>query len=95
MKNTIIKILRTGYTTSKKYKVTDFPYFLRPIFEDCNVGDITIKCNDNKFWHHSNNDNRLKLIDDMKGYHKNISKGTTFHIINEYENGNAYGMEKR
>ncbi len=92
MKRVIDTVLRNGYSKTTKYKVADLPYFLRPIFKD--VEGFGITCNKNPFWEASNNENRIKLMSDMRGYRKDIRKGTTFRIINKYENGDAYGIVK-
>lgn len=92
MKRVINTFLRTGYSTTKKFTTADLPYFLKPIAKDCNEGGIA--SNGNPFWSPENNGNRMKLIHDMLGYSNDIRKGTTFKIINEYENGDAYGIVK-
>lgn len=92
MKRVVDTVLRIGYSKTTKYKATDLPYFLRPIFKD--VKGFGITCNGNPFWNMSNNENRIRLMHDMRGYSNDIRKGTTYRIINEYENGNAYGIIK-
>lgn len=92
MKRVINTFLRTGYSTTKKFTTADLPYFLKPIAKDCNEGGIA--SNGNPFWSPENNGNRMKLIHAMLGYSNDIRKGTTFKIINEYENGDAYGIVK-
>ncbi|MGN0005358.1 MAG: hypothetical protein ACI37Z_05250 [Candidatus Gastranaerophilaceae bacterium] len=92
MKRVIDTLLRTGYSKTQKYKVKDLPYFLKPIFKD--IDGFGITCNKNSFWDPTNIENRMKLIHDMQGYNKNIQKGTSFRIINTYENGDAYGIVK-
>lgn len=92
MKKVIDTLLRNGYSTTKKYGSTDLPFFLRGICKNGENGGIV--CNKNPFWEALNNENRIRLMHDMRGYSNDIRKGTTFHIINEYENGDAYGIVK-
>jgi hypothetical protein len=90
MKNVAITLLRTGHTTSQK-DITRAFYWLKPLIKTTEFGTV---CNSNKFWSPENNDNRSDLIRDMHSYHKDIRKGSQFHILNRYENGDGYGIAK-
>lgn len=95
MKNIILKILRTGYTTSKKYTVEDlckYLHILRPLLkEECGM----IICNKNAFWAYENNENRTQLINDIEAIHRNTIKDCmVFTILNRCANGDAYGIVK-
>ena len=78
MKNILINLLKKGYTKTKKYTIKDlegFCYILQGLFQEkYNM----ICCNNNYFWHYENNNNRMQLIKDLKGYKKDIRKGTCF-----------------
>ena len=94
MKKIITTLLSNGYTTTKKYTIDDikkFCYIFNNLIEEKNA---IICCNHNKFWSYENNKNRIELIKDIQNYNKNILKGSKFTIINRYENGDAYGIEK-
>ena len=94
MKNILINLLTKGYTKTKKYTIKDieeFCYILQGLFQNKNG---IICCNSNYFWHYENNNKRMQLIQDLKGYSKDIRKGTKFTILNRYENGDAYGILK-
>ena len=94
MKKILINLLEKGYSKTKKYDIKqleNFCYILKGLFtKKYNM----ICCNSNKFWHYENNNNRWQLIQDLKGYQKDITKGTKFTILNRYENGDAYGIAK-
>ncbi len=91
MRKIIQTLLGAGCSDTKKYKVADLPYFLRPLFKDRDGGGIT--ANDNPFWSQENQENRVELMHDMQGYKEgDIRSGTAFQVLNRIENGDAYGI---
>ena len=95
MKKIIDTLLRTGYSKTTKYSTQDlekYLYILRGLFEDTGYGHIKVKAN--KFWNQDNSKNRLDLIRDMKSCQKDIRKGSLFHILNRFENGDKYGIDQ-
>lgn len=94
MKRIIAGILCRGYSMTKVPldKIISYLYPLRYILT---ARDGGIFNNHNPFWAAENNRRRLELmwdIRDMCG--KSMSKGTRFTILNRFENGDAYGIEK-
>ena len=83
------------YSNNKKYLFYLWDYNKNVLlFNFREEKDAIICCNHNKFWSYENNKNRIELIKDIQNYNKNILKGSKFTIINRYENGDAYGIEK-
>lgn len=93
MKKTIITILSKGYTTSKK-NIEEIKKAFYPLkYLITNTHGITT-CNSNKFWQAENNDNRRQLIADLKNAKLHSFKTCYFSIINRFEHGDAYGIDK-
>lgn len=96
MKNVILTVLRTGYSTTKKYTAEDLSgklYFLKHIIE--NRESLGVCCNNNPFWRHTNNANRDALIRDIECAHRLGDIRDTFHIHNRFANGDKYGIEEK
>lgn len=93
MKKIIIGILAKGYTTSKKSieELTKAFYPLKYLITNKH-GIIT--CNDNAFWKYENHRNRCELIADLSMAKLGDIKGFYFHILNRFENGDVYGIDK-
>ena len=96
MKNLTLKILRTGYSTSKipLEDYTKYLYLLKYIFNTDSTGRVS--CNDNPFWEHTNQKNRMDLYHDimnMRG--KKLTDGYYYKIINRFENGDKYGISTK
>lgn len=95
MKNIIIKILTTGFSTTRKYKLQDLCKWLYPLQYILRDGNgLSICCNENKFWSSENNGNRSELLLDICGIRRrNMTDDAYFRIINRFENGDKYGIE--
>lgn len=95
MKKVIITLLKKGFTRSKKGigELKRVLHFIDRIAE-YDEKTQTIRCNGNKFWDCENNDNRFQLAYDVSLMTKSMLKGRRFDILNEYENGKAYGIGK-
>lgn len=96
MKNLTLKILRTGYSTSKKplEDYTKYLYLLKYIFNTDSTGRVS--CNDNPFWEHTNNDNRMDLYHDIMNMHsRKPTDNCYYRIINRFENGDKYGISTK
>ena len=96
MKHRIYNLLKNGYTETKKYTVEDFVKYLYPLKHIIKKSeyfkDIIAQSND--FWHHTNNENRFQLMEDISQIHRaNIKDNAYFRIINRFENGDKYGIE--
>lgn len=95
MKKLIAGILRRGYTTSAKSyeEIVRYLYPLQFILEEGTV--FHAKANGNPFWHPENSKNLMDLYHDvLRMYGHNLRYGTYYHIINRFENGDAYGIVK-
>lgn len=95
MKKIIIGLLARGYTTTKKYTLDDLTkafYPLKHILRINELGQIT--ANDNYFWRFENNDNRYQLISNLTLATLGDITSYYFHILNRYENGDHYGIER-
>lgn len=93
MKNLILKILKTGYTTSKKplEDYVKYLYLLKYIFRTDSIGLVV--CNNNPFWEHTNNKNRMDLYCDIMYMHSRKPTDDYYYkIINRFENGDKYGI---
>ena len=95
MKRAVIKLLKSGRTSSRKplSECVKFWYPLRGVVMVNQKGKIV--ANDNPFWSDENQQNRKELIWDIESIQKkNIMDRSYFHMINRYENGDAYGIAK-
>lgn len=94
MKNIILKVLRTGYTVSKKplEEYIKYLYILKYIFREDSVGSAC--CNKNSFWDYKNIKNRTELISDIANIdRRSMADDYYYHIINRFENGDKYGID--
>lgn len=91
MKQIMINILKNGYTKTKKYNLNDISkklYIFKFILNE------ELKPNNNTFWNIENEENRIKLINDIYRINKfRIKDFSYFCIINNFVNGNKYGIE--
>lgn len=95
MKKIIIGFLARGYTTTKKYTLDDLTrafYPLKHIAQTRSDGNIWLTSNN--FWQDHNNHNRCELIADLTTAKLGDIKSNLYHILNRYENGDHYGIEK-
>lgn len=92
MKTLILTILRTGYTTTKKFSLADIIGYCYPLKNLLKVDNGLIQCNDNEFWKPENNINRHQLINDFRDWKRSMLKGSKFTILNRFENGDGYGI---
>lgn len=95
MKSTILRLLANGYTSTKKYTVDDlirYFYPLKHLIQKRPDGNIWL--NSNNFWKSSNNENRLALIHDIHKAKMHDLRSHYYSIINRFENGDAYGIDK-
>lgn len=94
MKNIILTLLSRGYSKTTKYKRDDLPYFLRPLFEDSPILGIAL-VSGLPFWSAQNRENRDDLLHDFYSVQRmSITDTAYFHILNRFENGDAYGMKE-
>lgn len=49
---------------------------------------------ENAFWKPENNKNRVELIQDLQGCRLGQVRGKYFDILNRFEHGDAYGIDK-
>lgn len=95
MKKIIIGLLARGYTTTKKYTLDDLTRAFYPLNHIVKVNELGwIRCNSNSFWKHTNNINRCELIADLATAKLGDIKSNLYHILNRYENGDHYGIER-
>lgn len=93
MKNIIMRILLTGYSSSKKTikDFTSYLYILEYVLTTNTLGFVVAK--NNAFWNIENEKNRLELVNDISSIRRKDIKDTSyFHIINRFENGDKYGI---
>ncbi|MGN0961425.1 MAG: hypothetical protein ACI4PF_04430 [Christensenellales bacterium] len=100
MKNIIIKLLCSGWTSSKKYTIEQLSKYFYPIknivqYAKYYNGEIMgIQANNNKFWKYENIHNRNDLINDIINIkYNNIKDLSKFLILNRLANGDKYGIE--
>lgn len=94
MKNLIATLLKKEVTKTKKSidELGKYCYLVHQIAElDEQSG--TIRKNSNEFWSAENNNNRIRLMNDIKSSSSGI-RGM-YGIYNEYENGNGYGIVRQ
>lgn len=93
MKNLIVTVLQSGFSTTKK-PLADFIkylYITKYIFHTDSLGRITH--NDNPFWKPENRKNRVQLLRDVHSIHRNNVQDSAYYtIINRFENGDKYGI---
>lgn len=94
MKQVIMTLLSRGYTTTKKYTADDLIKAFYPLKYLIRQEGELIRCNDNKFWNPKNNDNRIQLVHKLNCSRLHDMSTDYFLIINRFENGDAYGIEK-
>ena len=96
MKNAIYNLLKNGYYNGKKYTLDDMLkklYFLKYIARA--DGGLQVMTSRNKFWDYTNNSNRIDLLHDLYSVHQfKLTDNAYFHIINRFENGDAYGIAR-
>lgn len=95
MKKIILGFLARGYTTTKKYTLDDLTkafYPLKHIAQTRPDGNIWLTSNN--FWQDHNNRNRYELIADLTTAKLGDIKNNLYHILNRYENGDHYGIER-
>lgn len=93
MKNILVNLLRTGFSTSKKSidEICKGYWELKQLFIQENG---FIRCASNKFWSYENNQNRLNLIHIIaRTKRATITDGWHFTYLNNMANGNKFGME--
>lgn len=96
MKKAIIRLLENGYYDGKKYTVDDFIKKFYPLRHIIKAGELTVINKPNHFWNFGNNRNRRELIADLSQVHYfNVKDTAYFHIINRFENGDGYGIERK
>lgn len=98
MKRYILKLLRTGFVRSKRYRAVDYAswlWVLKYLVEDSDMSEDTCTCRRNPFWDPANNKNRQDLIADiaMIGRAHDIRDIGYFRVINRLANGDRYGIE--
>ena len=93
MKKIIIRLLLTGKSTTKKYKVNDIENYLwclKGLFVDTPNG---IRANrENEFWNEDNNARADLVRDVVNMTSPNIKDMYYFRILNRCANGDAYGI---
>lgn len=95
MKNTISTVLKTGITKSKKplEQYVKYLYPLKFILNTNEMGDVV--GNDNKFWKPENIQNRMEFCKDvLRIGRKTMQDDGYFRILNRFENGDGYGIER-
>ncbi len=91
-KSKLLTLLRTGYTRSA-LTVNDLPYFLRPFFCPLDEGGKGLCINLNHPFFDA--ENRAALIRDIYAVHSfEVTDHSFFRILNNFENGDAYGTKK-
>ena len=95
MKTIIINILKNGYTTTKKYTVNDLARRFYPLQYIIKQDGALITCNNNRFWQPENNEKRIQLIYDLDRARLGDIMSDLFCVINRFENGDAYGIDRR
>lgn len=95
MKRCILTLLRTGYTTTRKYSLDDLCSYLYPLRHLLTADPDTglIRCNGNAFWRPQNNDRRMALYYDVRRITGPGLKQGRFTIYNRFVNGDRYGIE--
>lgn len=95
MKNTISTILRSGITKSKK-PMEDYIKYLYPLQYILKTNEFGyVVSNDNKFWKPENIQNRTEFWKDVLSIgRKAIQDSGYFRILNRFENGDSYGIER-
>ena len=94
MKQTIIRLLSNGVVASRKYTADDLIKAFYPLQYLIKQEGRLIMCNRNNFWNVENNDNRAQLIHKLHRARLHDMHTDYFLIINRFENGDAYGIEK-
>lgn len=93
MKKIIIKLLMTGYSTTKKYTVNDlenYLWILKGLFKDTQKGIAANQ--ENPFWSNENNA-RVDLIRDIMNItRRSVKDHYYYRILNRCANGDAYNI---
>lgn len=95
MKKIIIGLLARGYTTTKKYTLDDLTKAFYPLKHIAQQDGHIIRTKNNNFWNYENNRNRCELIADLASAKLGDIKSNLHHILNRYENGDHYGIERK
>ncbi len=95
MRRAVVKLLKTGQTSSRK-PISEFIRFWYPLRGVIMVNQKgKIVANDSSFWSKENEQNRNELIGDVLNMKKrSMTDRSFFHMVNRYENGDAYGIAK-
>ena len=94
MKQTIIRLLKNGYSVSQKYTADNLIKAFYPLQYIIQQDGKMIRTKSNKFWDYNNIDKRAALIQDLSFARLHNMKGRYFNILNRFENGDGYGIEK-
>lgn len=96
MKQIIIGFLARGCTTTKKYTLDDLIKAFYPLKHIATTNEFgwIVTNRKNKFWNVENNGNRCELIADLTTAKLGDIKSNFYHILNRYENGDHYGIER-
>jgi len=94
MKSVLLTLIRTGVSSTTKFKVEDFSKYLPGVanllFEQ-RIAGITAKGND--FWTEENTQKRKELLRDIQSIKKaNALDSSYFSILNRLSNGDRYGI---
>lgn len=93
-KNQLLTLLRTGYTKSN-LTMNDLPYFLREWFRPFTEHGKGLILNENSSRPLPCSWQRRKLILDFYAVKKfDVSDTAYFLILNNFENGDAYGTKR-
>ena len=94
MKNIILKILRTGFSETKKYsakQLNNYMFVLDGLF--CDRYGLIVADVNNHFWDYYNKKNREELIHDLSAVKRRSVQDTAyFRILNRFANGDKYGI---